>query len=117
MIALKSQIIVGVIVILAVIVLINMVRRQQLELKYALSWFAVGVLVFLLDCFPVLMEKIAWIIGIASPVNMLFFFGFCFVLVLVFVLTYAVSKMSNRIKDLAQELALLKKKLNDEEEK
>lgn len=47
--------------------------------------------------------------GIADPVNMLFFLGFCFSLMIIFVLTVAVSRMSIRIKQMAQEIALHEK--------
>jgi len=46
---------------------------------------------------------------------MLFFFGFCFALVIIFVLTMALSRMSIRIKELAQEIALIKDGNNGEE--
>ena len=50
----------------------------------------------------------------ASPINMLFFLGFCFSLVIIFVLTVAISRVSIRMKQLTQELALYEKKMNDE---
>ena len=73
----KIQIIIGIIVILALCIIVNMIRKKRLELRYALSWLCVGIAILVLDCFP---QLIAWLsekIGIASPVNMLFFFGFC----------------------------------------
>ena len=62
-----------------------------------------------LDCFPQLITWLAHRLGIASPINMLFFLGFCFSLMIIFVLTVAVSRSSIRIKELAQELALYEK--------
>lgn len=106
------MIIIG-LVLITLIYFVNMVRKHQLDLRYALSWFAVGVAILLMACFPGIMDWLARLIGIASPVNMLFFFGFVFTLILVFVLTYSVSRMSNRIKVLTQELAMLKKEMND----
>lgn len=108
----KIQIIIGIIVILALCIIVNMIRKKRLELRYALSWLCVGIAILVLDCFP---QLIAWLsekIGIASPVNMLFFFGFCFSLMIIFVLTIAISRMSIRIKELAQEIALFEKKIN-----
>ncbi len=102
----KIQLIVGVGVILALIVIINMIRRKRLELRYALAWLLVGLSILALDCFPQLITWLAVQVGVASPVNMLFFLGFCFSLMIIFVLTVAVSRMSIRIKELAQELAL-----------
>lgn len=105
----KIQIIVGIIVLLALIIIINMIRNKRLELRYALAWLGVGVGVLALDCFPQLLVWLAKISGVASPINMLFFLGFCFSLAIIFVLTVAVSRMSIRIKQLAQQIALYEK--------
>ena len=105
----RIQIIIATGVLLALAVIINMIRRKRLELRYALAWLFVGVSVLILDCFPNLIGWISREIGIASPMNMLFFFGFCFSLIIIFTLTMAMSRMSIRIKELAQELALYKK--------
>lgn len=110
----RIQIIVGIIVILALVVIVNMIRQKKLELRYALSWLCVGIAVLVLDCFPQLITWLSRKIGIASPVNMLFFFGFCFSLIILFVLTIAMSRMSIRIKELTQEIALFEKKIDEQ---
>ena len=93
-----------------------MIRQKKLELRYALSWLGVGVAILILDCFPQLITWLSRKVGIASPVNMLFFFGFCFSLMIIFVLTVAISRMSIRIKELTQELALFEKRIREEKE-
>ena len=103
---LKTQIIIAVIIISALLIIINMVKKKALELRYALAWIVVGVCILILDFFPMLIERLSALMGIYSPINMLFFWGFCFSLGIIFVLTVAVSRMSIRIKELAQELAL-----------
>lgn len=105
----KIQIIVAGFIIFALAYIVNMIRKKALELRYALAWIGVGIGVLILDIFPRLMEVISKMLGIADPVNMLFFLGFCFSLIIIFVLTVAISRMSIRIKELAQELALYKK--------
>lgn len=109
----RIQIIVAVIVIIALCVIVNMIRKKRLELRYALAWLIVGVGILVLDCFPKLIDWLAHKLGIASPVNMLFFFGFCFSLMIIFVLTISISRISIRLKQLAQELALYEKKNED----
>ena len=109
----RLQIIVAIAILFALGVIINMIRKRALELRYALAWLIVGVGVLVLDIFPGIMEKLASVLGIYSPVNMLFFLGFCFSLVIIFVLTVAVSRMSIRIKELTQELALHEKENRD----
>lgn len=113
----RIQIIVAIIVVLALCVIVNMIRKKRLELRYALSWILVGIGTLLLDCFPQLITNLAHVLGIASPINMLFFFGFCFSLMIIFVLTMAVSRMSIRIKQLAQEIALYEKDESNKYEK
>ena len=114
--SIRLQIIIAIIIVMALCVIVNMIRKKRLELRYALAWLIVGVGVLILDCFPQLIDWIAKTLGIASPVNMLFFLGFCFALMIIFVLTVAVSRSSIRIKQLAQELALYEKRYAEEKE-
>lgn len=109
----KIQIIVAVVIIMALCVIVNMIRKKSLELRYALSWLIVGICVLILDFFPGLIEKISSIMGIETPMNMLFFLGFCFSLGIIFVLTIAISRMSLRMKKIAQELALYQKEMEE----
>ena len=113
MLSVKIQVIVACLVLIALCVIVNMIRKKRLELRYALAWLLVGVGTLVLDCFPKTIGMISEMVGIASPVNMLFFFGFAFSLIIIFVLTVAVSRMSIRIKQLAQELALYQKDHNE----
>lgn len=104
----KIQIIVAVGVLFGIAVIVNMIRKKSLELQYALAWLFVGGGILVLDCFPQLLTWLAHEAGVASPVNMLFFLGFCFSLVIIFTLTVTVSRMSTQIKELAQTQALQK---------
>ena len=109
----KAQIIISIIIILGIVYIINMVRKKALELRYSLTWLGVGIRILILTLFPQIMNKISAIMGIASPMNMLFFLGFCFSLTIIFSLTISASKMSIQIKDLTQEIALYKKEQNE----
>mgnify|MGYP000748080387 CR=1 FL=1 len=73
----RIQIIIGVIVIFALCIIVNMIREKKLELRYALAWLGVGIAILVLDCFPQVITWLAIKVGIASPINMLFFLGFC----------------------------------------
>lgn len=120
MMTLKIQIIIAVFLLIALVVMINMIRKRQLELKYALSWLIAIFFVLVLDCFPVLLTKLSHALGIWAPVNMIFFLGFCFSLVIIFGLTVSMSRMSERMKKLSQALAIQEEmieKLQFKEEK
>ena len=104
---LKIQVIVAALIVFALLWIANMVRRQVLDLKYALFWLTVGTAVLILDLFPGMMNRLVRLLGIELPVNMMFFFGFCFTLLLLFILTVKVSKQGEQLKRLTQEVALL----------
>ena len=104
----KIQIIVAAGVLLGLAAIINMIRKKSLELQYALAWLFVGGGILVLDCFPQILTWLAHEAGVASPVNMLFFLGFCFSLVIIFTLMVTVSRMSTQIKELTQAQALQK---------
>ena len=111
----RIQIIIALVVLVALAIIVNMIRRKKLELRYALIWLVVGICILILDCFPELISWLSTQLGIASPMNMLFFFGFCFSLIIIFALTMAMSRMSNRMKQLAQEVAIREREKSKDE--
>ena len=101
MMTVKLQIVIGIAILFVFAVLVNMIRRRSLELKYALSWMAVLCALFLFDCAPKLLIVVSD------------FLGFCFSLVIIFSLTVALSRMSNSIRTLDQMVALNEKRLRE----
>lgn len=97
----------------ALIVLACMVKRRTISLRYALPWTLLAIGVTVLTCFPVLTERLTNLLGVSLPVNMIFFMGFCFSLVIIFSLSLAVSRLSKRVKDLAQHQALLERTIQE----
>lgn len=111
--SIRSQIIIMIAVAAALIVLAYMVKRRTISLRYALPWTLLAIGVTVLTCFPVLTERLTNLLGVSLPVNMIFFMGFCFSLVIIFSLSLAVSRLSKRVKDLAQHQALLERTIQE----
>lgn len=109
----KTQIAVVVIVLLAMFSLVNRIRKNKLELKYSFLWFALGIGVIVFALIPELTAWLAKCLGIGQPINLLFFAGFCFALMIIYALTGAVSRMSVKMKRLTQEMGLLKKEMEE----
>ena len=105
--SLKIQLIIGIVAILCVLGICNMVRKKKLDLRYGLIWIIVGVCIAILDFCPQLLGAITRFMGIELPINMLFFLGFCFSLIIIFGLTKTVSDLSHKVKKLSQEIAIL----------
>ena len=101
---------------ITLIVLINQIRQKKLELEYTLTWLILMFVLFIFVLFPGLQNWLSYLMGIAVPVNMIFFLGFCFALIIMFRLTKAVSKMSVENKRLTQRIALLEKTIEEKKE-
>jgi hypothetical protein len=113
MMTLKLQIVIGLAILVVLAILVDMIRKRRLELKYALIWMLVLVALFIFDCWPKLLVVVSNFIGIYAPVNMIFFLGFCFSLLIIFSLTVALSRLSNSVRTLDQIVALNEKKLEE----
>lgn len=107
----KLQIIIGICLLMALAVIIYMIKKRSLDLKYALSWLLALVFVLVLDCFPILLVKLSAALGVWAPVNMIFFLGFCFSLLIIFTLTVMLSRMAERVRKLSQAVALNEERL------
>lgn len=103
---LKAQVLICIVLIIALIAIVNMVRKRSLELKYVLVWICADIILFIFTLFPSTMGHVAAFFGIYSPVNMIFFMGFVLSLVIIFTLTVALSRVTARVRKLAQMIAL-----------
>ena len=96
------------IVILALFVFfISLLRKKKLDLKYCLVWiFAlVGVAVFV--AFPPLLDWLSDLLGIGIPVNTLFLVCIAFLTCICISLTIVVSRLSDRLRKLTQNIAIM----------
>lgn len=111
--ALRIQIVLITCMILAIVYIVEKIRKKQLDFRYGIGWLIVIVCIMILSVWPVLLDKIAKIVGIASPMNMLFFFGFCFSVIIIFSLSMTISQLNDKVKKLSQEIAILRKDIYD----
>ncbi len=88
--------------------IINLVRKRQLSERFALAWLAIPLLLLVFSSNRSLLEWLAEIVGIyyAPAIMIPIMFGLFILVSLYF--SVKVSNAERRIKDLAQELALLR---------
>lgn len=114
---LRLQIIIGVLLIAALLTIIGAVRAKRLEFRLSLPWLCLLLVLLLLDLFPQIVSWLSGVLGIELPINMLTFFGLAFSMMLIFILMTSLSHMNERQKKLVQEIALLKKRVEELERK
>ena len=112
----KAQILIVFILLIAFGAIIYIVKKIALELKYVLLWLACDIILLIFALFPNLMDLFSDVFGILSPVNMLFFFGFVFSLMIIFSLTVALSRVTGSVRRMAQEMSLMEERLRKYEE-
>ena len=96
-----------VIIIALLIFFVSLLRKQKLDLKYCLVWIFALVGVAVLCIFPGLLDRLSVLFGIGIPVNTLFLVGIAFLACICISLTIVVSHLSDKLRKLTQNIAIL----------
>lgn len=100
---------------LVIVMVILQVRNQKMKEKYAALWIIVSVLIVILAIFPSLLLWLADATGVIVPVNLLFLLSIMMLIGVSLHLTLEVSKLSEETRALAEEIAILKARFNQQE--
>ncbi|MBN2121335.1 MAG: DUF2304 domain-containing protein [Candidatus Omnitrophica bacterium] len=92
-------------------IIIELVRRRKLREEYSWLWIATGVWLFILSVWYDLLMAITRFIGAGLATSTLFFFGIVFLILINLHYSIVISTLTNQIKNLSQEIALLENKV------
>ncbi len=109
---LELRILVIVIALLAMFLTFALIKKGKLGFKISLPWLIVFVLIIIFAAIPKIMDWISSVLGIYSPVNMIFFLGALFLMLIIYSLTVTVFINNKKTRDLIQKVAYLEEKLN-----
>jgi hypothetical protein len=93
------------------IVIVELIRRGQLKERYALLWLFAGIILLIFSLSRDLLEYVASLVGIYYPPSLLFLLAFLFLLLITLHFSSVISGLSEKNKQLAQELALLRQEM------
>lgn len=113
MLSLKLRIILGFAISIYFVIVLLLLKRKALALKYTLLWLIAGLFMGILVLFPVLLRYIMGLFGVASEMNGLFTVALGFIISILMAITSIVSNQTRKIRHLAQDIALLEKRLRD----
>lgn len=88
--------------------LFELLRRHRLREKYALIWGALSVAGVVGALFPGILTAAATVFGLQLPSNLLFLVAIVVLLGLTLQLSYELGRTEDRVRTLAEELALLR---------
>lgn len=89
-------------------VILEMVRRKRLGEEYSFLWLLVGVGIVILVLWQGLLERVTHLIGAVAPTTTIFIFGIVILVLINLHFSVKITKLSRQVKDLTQQIALLK---------
>jgi len=90
-----------------VAVIVRLVKRKQLTMKYSFLWIILLFVILLCAVLPVIPYRVSDILGFETPANFIFLVAIFFLLAITLSLSIIVSKQQRKIATLVQELAIL----------
>lgn len=95
------------------IFIIELVRKRRLKEEYSWLWIITGVAMIVLVVWYRLLVFITNLIGAVAPTTTLFIFALLFLLAVSIHYSIIISKLTNQVKDLTQEIAILKGEIKE----
>lgn len=97
-------------------VVVELVRRRKLREEYSWLWLLTGGIIVLLVIWYDLLVSLTSLIGAIAPTTTLFIFGLLFLMLISLHYSIQISKLSHQVKELGQQLAILRGEVEDQEE-
>lgn len=98
---------IGIALALAIFV-VNAVRSRKLREEYSFLWLLIAGVILLITLWQTPLLLLTRALGGVLPANILFFAGLVFLLVVSLFYSIRISALNNQVKELAQEVALVK---------
>ncbi len=98
---------IGIAVVIAIYV-VNAVRARRLREEYSFLWLLIAGTLLAITLWQAPLEALTQLLGGVLPVNILFFTGLIFLVVVSLFYSIRISELNNQVKALTQEQALLR---------
>jgi len=109
-----ASLLAGITAVITFVFVFSLLRRGILREKYAVLWLFFSGAALFFAVFPSILVRLAALIGVAAPVNLLFFVTVVLLVLVSVQLSYELSRHEARIRRLAEEVALLQRQVRSE---
>lgn len=106
-----------VILLVYLFVILKSVKKKNMRINYLIFWSITGIILIIALLAPNFVEIISKRLGFELPINMIFSCAIFVILYLIFDLTKLITKEQNKNIVLIQEISILKKKVEELENK
>lgn len=111
--SLRAQLLVLVIVVFSVMFILRLVRQRKLKGKYALLWVGVAIFLLAFAIVPDVLVPVSDAVGVAYEPAVFFLAAIAFLFLMVVHFSFELSRTEERTRTLAEEVALLKARLDE----
>ena len=101
--------------ILVFIFIVILLRRGLLKEKYAVLWLVFAAITFVFAVVPGAARWVSDLVGVEIPANLIFFASITLLILVSIQMNYELSRHEARIRRLAEEVALLRERLAEQE--
>lgn len=108
----RTQIIALISAIALLIIVLELVRQRRLREEYSWLWLISAVFYLLVALWPDLSKYLARFIGTTNTALAITFLGLQFVILILIQYSVRLSKLTNHVKELAQQIAILDSEQN-----
>ncbi len=112
---LRIDLLVGVLLYLGVI--LWLLKKNRLTIRYSIIWFLSGFVLLIFALFPYIVLVLRDLLQVELAANLVFLLVLAFVLMILLSLSSIVSGFSEKIKRLSQHNALLERRVRELEQK
>lgn len=109
----RAHLMLALLVALTLVLIVRLVRHRQLKAKYSLLWLSIGGLMVVFAAVPGLLDWTADRLGIYYEPTLLVLIGMALLLLIVMHFSYELTRMENRVRSLAEEAALVRRRLSE----
>jgi len=95
------------------VVIVQLLKKKKLNLKYTLLWLIAAIVLLIATIFPRTVYFISTLIGIDTPINSALILAGIFVIIILITLTSIVSSLNQTVRSLTQKLGLLDKQVRE----
>lgn len=104
----EAHILVVLLAALPTLFVLRLVRRRSLRAKYSMLWLAVAGLLLLTALFPFVVDGITKFFGVENQPAVYLMIAIVFLLMVLMHFSWELSRLEERTRTLAEELALLR---------
>lgn len=99
--------------IMTMVYMLRKIKQSKLQIEYSIFWIFFSFILIVISIFPQIVYWMTNLIGIQSPVNLVFLVIIFILIMKNFMMTLEISENQNKIRELTQYIALEKKENND----